>query len=242
MIKIWSLLLLLVVASSYSPASVAAQLDSSGGTPQETISRDLPLKVLATPIESSLPMCVYISGDGGWNSFNASFCQYLTQKGIPVIELDSQKYFWKFRTPDETTRDLIAVIEQYGKLWKRDRFVLAGYSFGSTVVPFVLNRLPAGIKVRLAAAVLISPDKTSDFEIHLSDMLNLGISKGKYDVLREIQSGDYKKYVAVFGSDESAETQQAFKQAGAKIEVLQGNHHFDSAYDALANLIIAEIK
>ncbi len=253
MMKIWSLRLLLVLALSYPPALIAAQLDSSGGkiksennapgrTPQETISQDLPLKVLATPIESSLPMFVYISGDGGWNSFNASFCQYLTQKGIPVVALDSKKYFWKSRTPDETPRDLIAVIEKYAKLWKRDRFVLAGYSFGSAIVPFVLNRLPVGIKERLAASALISPDKTSDFEIHLSDMLNLGISKGKYNVLMEIQAGDYQKYVAVFGSDESAETQQAFKQVGAKIEVLQGSHHFDSAYEALADLIIVEIK
>ena len=242
MMKIWSLRLLLVLALSYPPALIAAQLDSSDGAPPETIVQDLPLKVLATPIESSLPMFVYISGDGGWNSFNASFCQYLMQKGIPVIALDSQKYFWKGRTPDETTRELIAVIEKYQKLWKRDRFVLAGYSFGSAIVPFVLNRLPVGIKERLAASVLISPDKTSDFEIHLSDMLNLGLSKGKYNVLHEIETGDYKKYVAVFGSDESAETQQAFKQVGAKIEVLQGSHHFDSAYEALADLIIVEIK
>lgn len=202
----------------------------------------LPLHVLETSVESKLPLFVFISGDGGWNTFNESLCTNLTQQGIPVVALDSQKYFWKNKTPDQTANDLQSVIETYQKLWKRDRFVLAGYSFGANIIPFLANRLPQNIKNNLVLLILISPDKRGDFEIHLSDMLNLGLSKGKYDVIQEIRESDLNKYLVIFGSDESESTHQAFQQAGLKMEILQGNHHFDSGYDAVAERIVEEVK
>ena len=209
---------------------------------QKTAIGDMPLIVLESAVESDLPMFVFFSGDGGWNTFNESLCKYLAQKGIPVVAIDAQKYFWKSKSPEETTDDLITVIEEYQTKWKRDRFVLAGYSFGATIVPFMVNRLPLNISNRLITSVLISPDKFCDFEIHLSDMLNLGISKGKYDVIKEIQSGNYKRYIAVFGSDESRNVQQAFQLNEVKVDILDGNHHFDSGYEALTDLILVEIN
>ncbi|HEY5510237.1 MAG TPA: AcvB/VirJ family lysyl-phosphatidylglycerol hydrolase [Prolixibacteraceae bacterium] len=209
---------------------------------QDNPTGDLPLHVLETAVQSNLPVFVFISGDGGWNKFNESLCTYLTQHGIPVVALDSQKYFWKIKTPDQTASDMIRVIETYQKLWKRDKFVLAGYSFGASIVPFLANRLPQNVKNNLVSIILITPDKRGEFEINLSDMLNLGLSKGKYDVLQEIQQGDSKKYLVIFSSDESENTRQAFQQAGLKTEILQGNHHFDNGYDAVAERIVEEEK
>ena len=225
--------------SSHSSEHRVFHPDASG---QVNPSSDLPLHVLETSVQSALPVFVFISGDGGWNTFNESLCNYLTQHGIPVVALDSQKYFWKNKTPDKTVIDIKIVIETYLKLWKRDKFVLAGYSFGANIVPFLANRLPQNIKNSLALLILISPDKTGDFEIHLSDMLNLGLSKGKYDVVREILLGDLKKYIVIFGSDESLRTHEAFQQTGVKVEILQGNHHFDSGYGSLGQMIADEVK
>ncbi len=233
------MLLILIILVTDSPVSLAG---NSMGNLQRTAVEDIPLKVLPAEIESGFPLFVFISGDGGWNTFDESFCKHLTQKGIPVVVLDARKYFWKSRTPEETTGDLVAMIGTYGKILKRDKFVLAGFSFGADLVPFLLNRFPAGIKGSLALSILISPDKTCDFEIHLSDMLNLGISKGKYNVINEVQKSDLKKMVAVFGNDENKDNQQAFKQTGIKVEILPGNHHFDSGYEALAELIMTEMK
>jgi len=203
---------------------------------------DLPLKVLESTIASGLPMFVFISGDGGWNSFDETLCGCLTRQGIPVVVFDAQKYFWKRRTPEETATDLITVIETYGHIWKRDRFVLAGFSFGASLVPFLVNRFPAGILSRQVSAILISPDKRCDFEIHLSDMLNLGLSKGKYDVISEIKRSSFKNMEAIFGSDENQDIRQLFFKTGIKVEILQGNHHFDSDSEALADLIVKRLR
>jgi type IV secretory pathway VirJ component len=106
----------------------------------------------------------------------------------------------------------------------------------------MMNRFPQELKKIVDFSILIAPDNASDFEIHLSDMLNMGIVKGKYDVIKEIQSGDFKKYIVLFSSDENKNVQQSYQLSGVKIESVKGNHHFDGAYDALADRIFAEIK
>jgi type IV secretory pathway VirJ component len=186
-------------------------------------------------------MFVYISGDGGWNKFSSALCRDINQKGIPVVVLDAQKYFWESKSPEQTAIDLTSVIEKYLKEWKKERFVLAGFSFGADIVPFLRNRFSAGIKGRVVSSILISPDKTCDFEIHLTDMLSMGISKGKYDVPLEIQKSDSKNFLVVFGSDESENAKQSFQLTGVKMKILQGNHHFDSEYASVADLILQEI-
>lgn len=218
------------------------KVDTAEISEQKNVLDDLPLHVLETPVKTDLPVFVFISGDGGWNTFNESFCKGLTSHGIPVIALDSQKYFWKSKSPEIATQTLQKIIESYQKIWKRDRFVLAGYSFGANIIPFIANRLPQSVRDNLNSLILISPDEKGDFEIHLSNMLNLGLSKGKYNVLNEIQKEDIGKYLVVFGSDENQGTLQSFKNKGVKIEILQGNHHFDSGYDALVQMIGTEVK
>ena len=207
-----------------------------------TSSGEIPLKILASPVPAAMPLLIFISGDGGWNSFEEALCKSLNNKGVSVVVLDAQKYFWKSKTPDETANDVTSVIETWQKTWKKQQFVLAGFSFGASVVPFVANRFPAELSKDLVATLLISPDKSCDFEIHLSDMLNVVTTKGKYDVIREIQAGRPDKMVAFFGSDERAESRLAFEQVGVGIRILQGNHHFDSGFEALADLIVAEMK
>ena len=216
--------------------------NSYAESPQTGALTDLPIRVLETTVESDLPLLVYLSGDGGWNTFNESLCWYLNQHGIPVVALDSKKYFWKSKTPEQTASDLSAVVETYRKKMNRERFVMAGYSFGAAIVPFLLKYFREDTKSGLSSIIMIAPDKTSDFEIHLSDMMNLGLSKGKYDLLEELHKSEYKKFTAIFASDENIGTRQAFQQAGVTIKVLPGNHHFDKDYAYLGEEIFAEMK
>jgi len=225
---------------SASFENITISKDSLTDSPQLSNLKDLPLKIFDSSTSSNLPLLVYISGDGGLNSFSESLCMSLSQKGIPVVFLDAKKYFWRSKTPEETTASLTLIIETYLKIWKRDRFILTGFSFGASVVPFIVNRLSSDIKKEMWHALLISPDQTSDFEIHLSDMLNLGISRGKYDVIKEIHSIENHRLTAVFGSDESEEVRQSFRETGMRVEILQGNHHFDSNDQSLIDLIMNE--
>ena len=127
-----------------------------------------------------------ISGDGGWYGFEQSIADNLAKQGIPTVGLDSKKYFWNRRTPEETASDIAKALNFYGKEWGREKFVLIGYSLGAEIVPFIVNRLPEEIKSKIESAVLLSPATTTDFEIHISNMLGMGNKQNTYNTIDEI--------------------------------------------------------
>ena len=73
-------------------------------------------------------------------------------------------------------------------------------------------------------------------------MLSMGISKGKYYVIKEMQKSPFKKFTVVLGSEESLTTRQVFQSTNARIEILQGNHYFDSDHDTVGKLILNVMK
>ena len=62
--------------------------------------------------------------------------------GIPVVGLDSLRYFWKARTPASAAADIDRALRYYLAHWKKQRALLVGYSQGANVLPFIVNRLP----------------------------------------------------------------------------------------------------
>jgi type IV secretory pathway VirJ component len=114
---------------------------------------------------------VLITGDGGWARLDRDIAQAFVARGIPVVGLDSLRYFWKERTPDETARDVAAIISSYQRRWHRSHVHLLGYSFGADVLPFVVNRLPAALVSQLRTVTVIAPSDSATFEIHISEWL-----------------------------------------------------------------------
>jgi len=201
---------------------------------------ELPLIIIPSTVEGSAPLFFLISGDGGWTSFDNAFCELLAKKGIPVVGLDAKKYFWKAKSPEETTSAIAPVIEKYMKQWNRKAFILAGYSFGADLVPFVANKLPEPLKSLLSGLMLLSPDRYGDFEIHLTDMLSLGIAKRKYNIVDEVKKTTTTPVVCIFGQEEEAINILSFKEAGSKISLLPGDHHYDKNVTALVDMIVKE--
>lgn len=202
----------------------------------------LPLVVVAAAKQSTLPFIFMISGDGGWTSFDQSLAEALASKGHYVIGLDAQKYFWKEKNPEETTEEVKQVILKYQKQFNNKNFVLPGYSFGASVVPFLASRLPAELKTDLKGVVSLSPDDHADFEIHITDMLNFGTSKGKYDVINELKNISKLKPLVIFGKDEDDELKQSFLKAGIKSLAIPGGHRFDKDYPGISAAIIKGIQ
>jgi type IV secretory pathway VirJ component len=202
------------------------------------LTTDLPLILSPAVNNDAMPMLIFISGDGGWTSFDDGVAKNLVSKGIPVIGVDSQKYFWQARTPGETATELTKVIRHYLVAWNKTSFVLCGYSFGADIIPFLLTRLPADLHQMVKSSVMMSPDPKADFEIHVADMLSLGSSSDKYDVLMELKKSAPNHVVGIFGKDEESEPQKLFKNAGATIKLLPGSHHYNNDFNAISSEII----
>ena len=201
----------------------------------------LPLTVVPSPKKNNLPVIFMISGDGGWTSFDQSLAESLAQNGLSVIGLDAQKYFWDARTPQKTTEDLSKAILHYTTELNKEKFVLAGYSFGASVVPFVADRLEPALKQRLSAVLSLSPDVTADFEIHILDMLSIGDAAENYNVPAEIKKIKNIPVTNFFGAAEGDDIASKFKSAGLKVDIIPGNHHFGNDFQLISTAFLKNI-
>lgn len=220
------------------PASAASAATASAApAPPAASDTGLPLHLTPAPAGTATdqPLALLISGDGGWTGFDQGLATALARRGLPVVGLDAQQYFWQARTPAETAAALAPVLRRYQQQWQRPRVVLVGYSFGANVLAFVLRRLPPELRAAVAATVLVSPTPRADFEIHLADMLGVADTRDTYDVLDELRRrGPGAPVRCLFGSDEDASLPTRFQAVGAAVQVLPGSHHFNDDYDALA--------
>ncbi len=198
----------------------------------------LPLNFTGATRDSSMPMVLFISGDGGWTGFDQQICNQLAARHIPTVGLNSQAYFWKRKTPEQATAELEPVIRQYLQAWDKSKFILVGYSFGANVAPFIHNRLPAGLQEKEQAMVLLSPDTKGDFEIHVAGMLGRG--GGPYDVVAEVRSVRNTKVLCVRGEQEEGEMETALKNcAQVRFAKIPGSHHYNNDAPRVAAAIFS---
>ena len=224
-----------IVASEDQVKEIAPLHEASYVSPALDVK--LPLIATPAPANDNAPMVFMISGDGGWTDFDQSVANSLAKKGFPTLGLDAQKYFWSRKTPEQCIHDFSIAIEEYLGKWQKKSFILIGYSFGADVVPFLADRFEENLSKAVSGVVMMSPDKTGDFEIHVTDMLSLGSSKDKYDVIAETKKLQNITVVALFGNEEPAEDISSFRATGAKIEVIPGSHHYNNDVNAVVEAI-----
>lgn len=203
---------------------------------------DLPLTLIPSAAKNNLPMVFFVSGDGGWTSFDQSLSEAIAKKGMPVVGMDSQKYFWNEKTPEKSTEDISKAIAHYMQQWNKKSFVLMGFSFGASVIPFVADRLTSEMKKNIRGVIALSPDENADFEIHIADMLNFGKNKGSYNVLAEMTKIKELNPVCFFGKEEDNDVKEKLLKEGIKTIILPGGHYYNKDYSGLAERIFENVK
>ncbi|RKE80287.1 AcvB/VirJ family lysyl-phosphatidylglycerol hydrolase [Rhizobium sp. AG855] len=196
----------------------------------------LPLTILETAPTSDTMAIIY-SGDGGWRDIDSEVAANLQASGIPVVGVDSLRYFWSERTPEQTSADLATIMRTYQKRWKVRHVLLVGYSFGADVLPAAYNGLSDKLKDRIPQLSLLALSHQVDYEISVSGWLGANDGKGAGDPLTDIKRIDPTKVQCFYGADE--EDDACRDLAGTSVETIQldGGHHFDGDYPALAKKI-----
>jgi type IV secretory pathway VirJ component len=184
------------------------------------------------------PVALIISGDGGWYHFEQTIADKLAKEGIPTIGLDSRKYFWNRRTPEETASDIGGALAFYTKFWNKDKILLIGYSLGAEIMPFIVNRLPDDIRFQVKNIVLLSPDVYTDFEIHVTNMIGMKTKQNTYYTIDEIDHLDKIPTLIIFGEGEKTRVPDLLTGNSIKIRKIPGDHHYKSD----TSLIIKTIK
>lgn len=196
---------------------------------------DLPL-VEFNNTDVNKPFVFYLSGDGGMNDFSTSVCKTISGRGYTVTALNSKSYFWSRKTPEQAAAAIGSYLSK--KATATEKIVLVGYSFGADVLPFIVNRLPEAIRKKITSTILVAPSTSTDFEIHLSDMLGGSSSRGM-NVVAEMNLLKIEKTVVVLSKDEKDFPVQQIKIAGFFTHYAKGGHHFDGNTAEVANTIIS---
>lgn len=196
---------------------------------------DLPVKEWNSGMQK--PLVLYISGDGGYTDFTEGLCGILNKNGYSVTALNSKSYFWNKKTPEQTTKDIVTYINKQAAKRKSLQFILTGYSFGAGIVPFVVNLLPDSVKKKLVSVVLLSPSSSTDFEIHVLDMI-WGKSKRRMDVVAEVNKMGSQKTATIFGNKEDNFPISDVKLKNYTNEELPGGHRFEGNTNEVAQTMI----
>jgi type IV secretory pathway VirJ component len=215
--------------------------DTAGvkSSPEYENLKRLPLRVIREKAGTSSNMiAIMFSGDGGWYGFEESLSAHLGNYGIPVVGIDIKKYLWNKISPEEAARDVSDIMRYYSKEWNKTGFILFGYSQGAEILPFIYDRLPSDLAGEVKSIVMLSPEQTTDFEIHITNMLGLGNRKNTYAVIPEIKKDTAARQVVVLGDDEESDMPQLLKNTGVEFVTVPGDHH----YKGNATLIIQKLK
>lgn len=201
---------------------------------------DLPLIEVPASGVGNGTFAIMLSGDGGWAGLDKNIARALAAKGIPVVGFDSLRYFWRKRTPDRLAVDLDRVVRYYAAHWHKHRVVLLGYSQGADVLPFAINRLPPATRAQVAQTVLMGLSDKASFEFHLSSWLQRDDDSG-LPILPEARQLRADATLCLYGEDEKESLCPRIPPGHVTSRALPGGHHFDGAYDRLADIILARL-
>jgi len=198
---------------------------------------DLPvIEVAAQPGTSSELFAVLLSGDGGWAGLDKEVAAALSKSGVPVVGIDSLRYFWTPRTPASAAADMDRLVRFYASRWKKQKALLIGYSQGADVLPFIVNRLPAASREHVALAVMMGLGKRADFEFHMTNWVSS--SNAGLPILPEVQKLPTGLGMCIYGKDEKDSNCPGLDPKQVQLVKLPGGHHFDGDYAKLARIIL----
>jgi type IV secretory pathway VirJ component len=216
------------------PDAEAASSKSARGSVDADLENDLDtlgLPLVLRLVERPRAFLLFISGDGGWSSLDKTLVDTLAEHGVSTVAINTLKYFWSEKTPDQVATDL----ERLVKICRRDALPLfaGGYSFGAEVVPVVVDR--PGFKDIFHGLVLISPGPHASFEVSVMDWLRRKEKPTPYGVLEHARAlGALPIFCSAGEKDEESICPDLRGEPGRVIALLPGAHHYSGQYDKLA--------
>ncbi|UWF61028.1 virulence factor [Brucella sp. 2716] len=183
-------------------------------------------------------VAVFYSGDGGWRDIDKSIGEWLQAHGVHVIGVDSLRYFWSERTPEEIANDTTAMIKKADPTGKLPVAVL-GYSFGADTFPFAWKYLDPSIQDRTRMVGLLGVETTTTFQVSIEGWLGMN---GDKDVVPAIASIPLDRVVCVYGQEEDDTACTADELKGMDTMKLPGGHHFDENYEPIAAALLDKMR
>lgn len=219
-------------------SSLAAHVEAPMGRPADI--SELPVREVPADSGKSDELAVLLTGDGGWAGLDQELAAQLAADGVPTVALNSLKYFWTERTPEETAGDVAKIMRHYLAAWNKHRVLLVGYSFGADVLPFVVNRLPSDLRAQVATLSLLGVDSNASFEIKISDWV--GADDAGPQTRPEIAAIGTVPVLCIYGAGETdsicPDLPKAPEHTRIALAEIGKGHHFSGEYATIAEHIL----
>jgi type IV secretory pathway VirJ component len=205
--------------------------------------RGLPLVELPAKRPGDL-MAVFYSGDGGWRDIDKSIGEWMAQRGVAIVGVDSLRYFWSKKSPEEVAADLALLFDHYGAEFGTSRYALVGFSFGSDIMPDVWPKLPKAVKDRVGVVSLMALGTNADFEVTVEGFLGAATAESR-PLAPLLGQLPLDRTQCIYGQEEAddRETSCTAPELGdAQRVALEGGHHFDGDYSKAAQAIWERIQ
>lgn len=224
-----------------SAVLLACSPSSGGAASQDPSLAGLPLVEVPARADSGT-IAILMSGDGGWVDIDQGVAAQLAAHGIGVVGLNSRAYLGRRRSPEQVTADVARIARVYMARWHADRLVIAGYSRGADLVPFVANRLPPDLRPRVALLAMFGLGRAANFQFHWMDVITDTKRPDDVPVLPELERLRGKRMLCVYGTEEPESGCRDAEPALITRVARPGGHHFDGNFRGLADLIIAALR
>jgi type IV secretory pathway VirJ component len=129
--------------------------------------------------------------------------------------------------------------------------VLAGYSRGAEVLPFVADRLPPDLRSRVRLVVLVAPGRYTSFKFHPEDLVLDVRHPDDVQVVPAIERLSWARVLCFYGEDETHSACRDIREAGSgkragsvawTVVALPGGHHFAGAYRTVGWKILQALR
>lgn len=183
---------------------------------------------------------LYFSGDMGLSfGIGATSADALAGAGISVTGFNTPVAFRTRRTAAETNRIVAAAVRHALAASPADRLVLIGRSFGADVLAASLPALPAELRRRIAAIVLVVPGRDVFFRTDPSNITYLGTPDS--DGRRDIRAITWAPLTCIHGADETESACDGATQSNATDVAMPGGHFLKFDTDAIVRNIMLAI-
>jgi type IV secretory pathway VirJ component len=184
---------------------------------------------------------VFFSGDMGLNfGMGRPVTRALAAHDLPVLGVNSPTIFRQHRTRAEVDAVVADAVRAALAHAHADRVVLIGQSFGSDMLSTGVAALPADLRAKVAAVVLVVPGRTVFFRADPTELAYRGAPDGHaIDTMRTVS---WTPVTCIYGQREIDSLCPLLTDPGVRRIVLPGGHFLNNDPDRLIATIVAALR
>ncbi|WP_448662722.1 AcvB/VirJ family lysyl-phosphatidylglycerol hydrolase [Sphingomonas sp. CJ20] len=182
---------------------------------------------------------LYFSGDMGLRyGMGPYIAAGLADAGVPVLGVSSSTAFATHRTRAETDAIFAKAVRDTLRQTGAQRVILIGQSYGADITRVGLASLPADLRAKVAAAVLVVPGRTAYFRADPAGFAYRGTPDAGPEEANRI---DWLPLTCIRGALEPDSLCPVLTGGNVRSIVLPGGHFLNNDHDLLVRTVLTAL-